>query len=59
MHEIVGFTSCDPRYRTLTAGFLNEYRFSVRKAEQEIVELNESQLKLNTLRVGQISEITS
>jgi hypothetical protein len=38
---------------------INEYRLCVRKGEQEIVELNESQLKLNTLRVGQISETTS
>jgi hypothetical protein len=38
---------------------INEYRLSVGKAEQEIVELNESQLKLNTLRVGQTSEMTS
>jgi predicted nucleic acid-binding Zn-ribbon protein len=38
---------------------INAYRLSVRKADQEIVELNEPQLKLNTLRVGQISEMTS
>jgi uncharacterized coiled-coil protein SlyX len=38
---------------------INKYRLSVRKAAQEIFELNESQLKVNTLRVGQISEITS
>jgi ABC-type Fe3+-citrate transport system substrate-binding protein len=38
---------------------INEYRVSVRKAVQEIVELNESQLKLNTLQVWQISEMTS
>jgi hypothetical protein len=37
---------------------INRYRLSVRKAEQEIVELNESQLKFNTLRVGQIREMT-
>jgi hypothetical protein len=38
---------------------INEYRLGVRKAEQEIVELNESQLNLNALRVGKISEIIS
>jgi hypothetical protein len=38
---------------------INEYRLHLRQTEQEITEWNESQLKLNTLRVGQISEMTS
>jgi chromosome segregation ATPase len=38
---------------------INEYWLDVRKSESEIIELSESQLKLNTLRVGKVSEMAS